>query len=52
MTNSELNDLLEMVTLEIQHKKFIVGAIEFYKVSLKYVLEKINVEALFWKHAA
>ena len=53
MTNSELNDLLENGDiLEIQHKKFIVGAIEFYKVSLNYVLEKINVEALFWKHAA
>ena len=36
---------------EVQYEEFIVGAIEFYKVSLKYVLEKMNVEALFWKHA-
>ena len=36
---------------EVQYEKIIVGAIEFYKVLLKYVLEKINVEALFWKHA-
>ena len=32
---------------EVQYEKYIVGAIEFHKVSLKYVLEKMNVEALF-----
>ena len=52
MTKSKLHDLLENGDIsEVQYKKFIVGAIEFYKVSLKYILEKMNVEALFWKHA-
>ena len=52
MTKSKLNDLLENGDIsEVQYQKFIVVAIEFYKVSLKYVLEKMNVEALFWKHA-
>ena len=53
MTESKLNDLLENGDIsEVQYEKFIVGAIEFYKVSLKYVFEKMNVEVLFWKHAA
>ena len=52
MTKSKLHDLLENGDLsEVQYGKFIVVAIEFYKVSLKYILEKMNVEALFWKHA-
>ena len=52
MTKSTLNDLLENDDIsEAQYEKFIVGAIEFYKLSLKYVLEKMNVEALFWKLA-
>ena len=45
MTKSKLNDLLENGDIsEVQYEKFIVGAIEFYKVSLKYVLEKMNLE--------
>ena len=41
MTESKLNDLLENGDIsEVQYEKFIVGAIELYKVSLKYVLEK------------
>ena len=45
MTKSKLNDLLENGNIsEVQYEKFIVGAIEFYKVSLKYVLEKMNLE--------
>ena len=52
MSKSALNDLLENDDIsEAQYEKFIVGAIEFYRLSLKYVLEKMNVEALFWKTA-
>ena len=52
MTKSKLNDLLENGDLsEVQYEKFMVVDIEFYKVSLKYILEKMSVEALFWKHA-
>ena len=52
MTKSKLNDLLENGDLsEVQYEKFVVVDIEFYKVSLKYILEKMSVEALFWKHA-
>ena len=52
ITKSKLNDLLENGYIsEVQYEKIIVRATEFYKVSLKYVLEKINVEALFWKYA-
>ena len=51
MTKGKLNDLLENGDISgVQYEKFIVGAIEFYKV-LNYVLKKMSVEALFWKHA-
>ena len=52
MSKSALNDLLENDDIsEAQYEKFIVGDIEFYRLSLKYLLEKTNVEALFWKIA-
>ena len=51
MTKSKLNDFLENGDVsEVQYKKFIVGAIEFYQTINKVFVRK-NVEALFWEHA-
>ena len=52
MTKSKLIDLFRYDDIsEVQYEKCEVGAIQFYKVSLKYDLEKMNIEALFWKDA-
>ena len=48
VAKTKLNNLLEKSAFsEFQCKKYIVGAIKFYKVSLNYILEKMNAEALF-----